>query len=119
MHGDGGLDELLRNLRFDEDRERILKSSKCVPCLLPFAGSVWLKRTRKDRPPVVPNRSTNFGFIGQFAELAGEANYTMEYSIRSAREAVSALLKLESKPPPIYQGVKDPRVLYKVLGALV
>jgi oleate hydratase len=113
------LDELLRHLRFDDDRERILKSSTCVPCLLPFASSVWLKRTRKDRPPVVPKSSTNFGFIGQFAELAGEANYTMEYSIRSAREAVSTLLKLESKPPPIYQGIKEPRVLYEIMGALV
>jgi oleate hydratase len=114
------LDELLRHLRFDDDdRERILKSSTCVPCLLPFANSVWLKRTRKDRPPVVPESSTNFGFIGQFAELPGEANYTMEYSIRSAREAVSTLLNLESKPPPIYQGMKEPRVLYEVMGALV
>ncbi len=86
------LDELLRHLRFDDDdRERVLRSSTCVPCLLPFANSVWLKRTRKDRPPVVPESSTNFGFIGQFAELPGEANYTMEYSIRSAREAVSTL----------------------------
>jgi oleate hydratase len=111
---------LLRHLRFDDDdRERILKSSTCVPCLLPFANSVWLKRTRKDRPPVVPESSTNFGFIGQFAELPGEANYTMEYSIRSAREAVSTLLNLESKPPPIYQGMKEPRVLYEVMGALV
>ena len=113
------LDELLRHLRFDDDRERILESSTCVPCLLPFAGSVWLKRRRKDRPAVIPEGSTNFGFIGQYAEVPDEANYTMEYSVRSARVAVSGLLKLQTHAPPIYQGVRDPRVLYEVVSALV
>jgi oleate hydratase len=78
---------------------------------------VWLLRTRRNRPQVVPKGSTKFGFIGQFAELPGEAIYTMEYSVRSAREAISTLLQLDAKPPPIYQGQHDADALFQALKA--
>ena len=42
----------------------------------------------------------------------------MEHSVRSAREAVSTLLKLDSKPPPVYQGSTDPSALYEALKVL-
>ena len=112
------LNEVLSHLNFAKDTERIIGSSICIPCVLPYAGSVWLPRKRTDRPRAVPIGSTNFGFIGQFAEIPLETIFTMEYSIRSAREAVSTLLKLDAKPPPVDQGQHDPRVLYNALNAL-
>ena len=75
-------------------------------------------RQASDRPKVVPTGSTNFAFIGQFAELPDEVIFTMEYSVRSAFEAVSTLLKLEKKPPPIYKGYHHPSILTEVLRTL-
>jgi oleate hydratase len=104
--------------RLRKRHRRIMGLSTCIPCVLPYAGSVWLPRKRTDRPRAVPIGSTNFGFIGQFAEIPLETIFTMEYSVRSAREAVSTLLKLDAKLPPVYQGRHDPRVLYYALNAL-
>jgi oleate hydratase len=63
----------------------------------------------------VPKGSTNFGFVGQFTEVANDAVFTMEYSVRSAREAVVNLLKLDRKPPPPYQGLHDPEAALNAL----
>jgi oleate hydratase len=112
------LKEVLWHLDFVKDTERIIGASTCIPCVLPYAGSVWLARKRTDRPRAVPIGSTNFGFIGQFVEVPLETIFTMEYSVRSAHEAVSTLLKLDAKPPSVYQGQHDPRVLYNALSAL-
>lgn len=113
------LKEVLCVLRFDADAETIIANSTCIPCLLPHAGSVWLARRAGDRPAVVPEGATNFGFIGQFAEVAKEASYTMEYSIRSAREAVAILRRTGRPPAPVYQGQRDVHALSDALGALL
>ena len=112
------LEEVLQHLKFDEHLDTIRKSSICIPCLLPYAGSVWLPRKRTDRPQVVPVGSTNFAFIGQFTEIPLDTAFTMEYSVRSAREAVSTLLKLDAKPPAVYQGQYDLSAIYRALEAL-
>ncbi len=112
------LEELLRHIKFEQQHDSIMASSNCIPVLVPYANSVWLPRSREDRPLVVPKGSTNFGFIGQFVQIPDDANYTMEYSVRSAREAVSTLLKLSVKPPPPYDGLKDPRALYEAMKVL-
>ena len=44
--------------------------------------------------------------------------FTMEYSVRSAREAVSRLFNLPVGPPPVYQGWKDPMALAAAGAAL-
>lgn len=112
------LEETLRHLKFDRHIERIVDASTCVPALLPYSGSVWMPRGHEDRPEVVPEGSTNFGFLGQFTELPHETVFTMEYSARSAREAVAKLLKLDRGPPPVYQGHHDPEALYQALRTL-
>lgn len=112
------LEEVLRHLEFDDKRAAIIQSSTCIPCILPYAGSVWMPRNRTDRPAVVPKGSTNFAFIGQFSEIALETIFTMEYSVRSAREAVSSLLGLKTDIPPVYQGQRDPQALYDALKLL-
>jgi len=112
------LAEVLGQLRFERHAEAIVASSTCIPCLLPYAGSVWMPRKRTDRPPAVPPGSTNFGFIGQFAEIPLDTAFTMEYSVRSARAAVATLLRLDARPPAVYQGQYDPSALYRALKAM-
>jgi oleate hydratase len=101
------LEETIEQFGFGADKARILGSSVCIPCLLPHAGSVWLKRRNLDRPKVIPAGARNFAFIGQFCEIPKDTMFTMEYSIRSALEAVSGLFKLDVKAPDVYQGWDD------------
>lgn len=111
------LEEVLRHLGFDEDIARITAGVTCIPCLMPYAGSVFMPRKSGDRPQVVPKGSTNFAFIGQFCELADDVVFTTEYSVRSARVAVATLLGLE-QPPPVYKGEHDLKVIRESLPVL-
>jgi len=113
------LREVLAHLGLDSQADAIIQSSICIPCLLPFAGSVCLVRKKADRPPVVPKGSTNFAFIGQFCEQPDDVIFTMEYSVRSAWTAVHSLLKTDRKPPPVYKGYHSPRVLLRAFKALL
>jgi oleate hydratase len=114
------LEETLRHLRFD-DRHlvAIMASSICVPCKLPYVNNIWLPRSRGDRPPAVPERSTNLGLIGQYVEVPREIAFTIECSVRSAWEAIYVLLKRGPAPPPVYQGQYDPKALFDVLKVFV
>ena len=51
-------------------------------------------------------------------ELPDDVVFTVEYSIRSAQTAVYDLLGLNRKPPAVYKGQYDPRVLYKAFTTL-
>jgi oleate hydratase len=112
------LDEVLHHLKFDAERAAIIERSTCIPCVLPYANSVWMPRSRTDRPLAAPKGSSNFGFIGQFCEIPEDTIFTMEYSVRSARQAVSALLGLPTHIPPVYQGQHDPKALLEAMKAL-
>lgn len=116
--GEEVLRETLHHLSFGSQAEAIVTRSTCIPCVLPFADNVWTVRRRGDRPPVVPEGSTNLGFLGQYAETPHDAAFMMEYSVRTAREAVATLLKLERRPPPPYRGQFDPSALYGALKAM-
>ena len=106
--GEEILTETVRQLGFDSHLPQILHECECIPCCLPHANSVWMARNHKDRPEVRPANATNFAFIGQFCELPKDTMFTMEYSVRSAREAVSSLCDLPLRPPPVYRAWKDP-----------
>lgn len=112
------LQEVLYHLKFEKDADAILKTSICIPCLMPYAGSIFLWRKMTDRPKVVPDRSANLAFIGQFCEQPNDVPFTMEYSIRSARAAVYGLTQKGRKPPAVYRGYLDPRVLFRTIWAL-
>ncbi len=112
------LHELLCHLKFDQQRDAILDSSIVIPCLMPFITSMFLPRKRGDRPDVVPSGSTNLAFMGQLAETPDDVVFTVEYSIRTAWEAVATLLELERRPPPVYKGRYDPRVLVHALETM-
>jgi oleate hydratase len=108
------LEEVLGHLRFDQV-DRIMATSICIPCDLPYVNNIWLPRSRTDRPAVVPEGSTNFGLIGQYVEMPRDIAFTIEYSARAAWQAIHQLLKRGPAPPPVYQGQYDPKALLGVL----
>jgi oleate hydratase len=67
---------------------------------------------------VVPEKSVNLAFIGQFAEVPDDVVFTVEYSVRTAWTAVAQLLKLDKRPPQVYKGHHDPHVLAAALETL-
>ncbi|MFS8039365.1 oleate hydratase [Xanthobacter sp. AM11] len=110
--------ELMGHLRIEAEAGRILDTSICIPCMMPFITSQFLCREKGDRPQVIPDGWSNLAFTGQFCELPDDVVFTVEYSIRSAQAAVYALMGLKREPPPVYKGKYDPRVLYKAFLAL-
>jgi oleate hydratase len=110
--------EILGHLRVTEEVPRILETSICIPCMMPFITSQFLPRAKGDRPDVVPEGFQNLAFMGQFCELPDDVVFTVEYSIRSAQTAVYRLLGLKREPPAVYKGAFDPRVLFKAFMAM-
>jgi hypothetical protein len=71
-----------------------------------------------DRPQVIPERSGNLAFLGQFCELPDDVAFTVEYSVRTAQTAVYEMLGLDRKPPPMYKGSHDLRTLREAILTL-
>jgi oleate hydratase len=113
------LEEVLRHLRFDKQFDAIMASSICIPCDLPYVNNIWMPRRRTDRPRPVPEGATNLGLIGQYVEVPREVAFTIEYSARTAWEAIHVLLKRGPAPPPVYQGQYDPKALFGALKVFV
>ena len=110
--------ELLGHLHIDTEAQAVLDACICIPCMMPFITSQFLPRGTGDRPAVLPPGTHNLAFIGQFCEVADDVVFTVEYSVRSAQMAVYGLLDLRMKPPGVYKGGLDPRVLLKAFLAL-
>jgi oleate hydratase len=113
------LEELCSHLGFTRELPLILETSTCIPCMMPYITSQFLPRRKGDRPPVVPDGSTNLAFIGQFCEIPDDVVFTVEYSVRSAQIAVYSLLHLDKTVSPIYRGYRDPRVLFDSLRMML
>jgi oleate hydratase len=109
------LEEVLRQLRFDRIRDKIMASSICIPCDLPYCNNIWLPRTGTDRPPPVPKGSTNLGLFGQYVEVPKDVAFTIEYSARCAWEAIHTLTRRGPAPPPVYQAQHDLKALFGAL----
>lgn len=86
-------------------------SANTVPCMMPFITAFFMPRRGDDRPAVVPKGSVNFAFLGQFAEIARDTIFTIEYSIRSGMEAVYTLLNVDRGVPEVWGSVYDIRDL--------
>jgi oleate hydratase len=117
--GEEILKEVLRHLPFSQQHDAIMASSICVPCDMPYANNIWMPRIRTDRPPPVPRGATNFGLIGQYVELSRDVAFTIEYSARSAWEAIHLLLGRGPAPPPVYQAQYDLKALFAALKLFV
>ncbi len=113
------LEEVLRQLRFDRQLDTIIASSICIPCDMPYVNNIWMPRSRTDRPPTVPVGATNLGLIGQYVEVPRDIAFTIEYSARTAWEAIYLLLKRGPAPPPVYQGQYDLKALFAALKVFV
>jgi oleate hydratase len=116
------LEELLGHLQFDHDageKDEMLDTSTCIPCLLPYGTSQFLGRVRGDRPAVVPEGSRNFAFLGQFVEIPDGIVFTTEYSVLGAMLAVKEFVKPSLAIPPMYFGQHNPLTSIAVARALV
>ena len=113
------LEEALRHLHFDQLLGDVMADSICIPCDLPYVNNIWLLRRSTDRPPVMPEGATNLGLIGQYVELPRDIAFTIEYSARTAWEAIHLLLKRGPSPPSVYQGQYDPKALLAALGVFL
>jgi len=104
------LREAFSHLGFGAHMAALMGTSTAIPCVMPFITSQFMPRAPGDRPPVKPKQSENLAFVGQFCELPDDTVFTVEYSVRSAMEAVKALLKPDLAVPAIYKGWRKPSV---------
>ncbi|RCV62703.1 oleate hydratase [Methanophagales archaeon] len=104
--GEEILEELFYHLKITDKMQPILDAGKanCIPVMMPFVDSLFMPRELGDRPDVIPEGSTNFAFLGQFAEVANDCVFTVEYSVRCAQTAVYSFFETDKKVLPIYQG---------------
>jgi oleate hydratase len=116
------LEELLGHLQFDQDegeKNEILDTSTCIPCMLPYSTSQFLSRSKGDRPAVVPTGSKNFALLGQFVEIPDGIVFTTEYSVLGAIQAVKHFVKPSLVVPPMYFGQYNPITCIAVARALL
>ena len=105
------LEELSWQLRLDAGQERLFDGAKVIPCRMPFITSQFMPRATGDRPKVRPDGAQNFAVIGQFCEIERDCVFTVEYSVRSAWEAVSAMTGNCPGPPPVARTDRNPAAL--------
>ena len=91
--------------------ELATKSANCIPCMMPYVTAFFMPRTKGDRFNVVPDGCTNFAFIGQFSNTVRDTVFTIEYSARTAMEAVYTLLNVDRGVPEVFGSCYDIRVL--------
>ncbi len=92
-------------------------ATKCntTTCYMPYINAFFQPRKNIDRPHVVPDKSVNFAFIGQFAETPRDTIFTTEYSMRTGMEAVYTLLDVDRAVPEVWGSVYDVRDLLKAV----
>jgi oleate hydratase len=95
------------------------KSANCIPCVMPYITAFFMPRTKGDRPNVVPEGSVNFAFIGQFSDTPVDTVFTVEYSVRTAMEAVYRLLDVDRGVPEVFASAFDIRVLLNAASAMM
>ncbi len=96
----------------DQINQLAAKSVIVHPCMMPYITAFFLPRRDGDRPKVVPEGAVNFGFLGQLAEShPRDVIFTVEYSARTAMEAVYTLLDIERGVPEPWGSQYDVRAL--------
>jgi len=85
---------------------------------MPFINSLFMPGAKGDRPDVLPKTTTNFAFLGQFAEVPNDCVFTVEYSVRCAQTAVYGLFETQKDVLPVYDSVYSPKVLVKAIEAI-
>lgn len=112
------LEELAYQLRLGSEAVRLFRSANCIPCLMPNITTQFMPRSPGDRPAVLPEGARNYGFLGQFVEMADDTVFTVEYSVRSAETAVYGLCVPGRRPAPLFRGFEKPGVLLRAAGCI-
>jgi len=103
----------------DQIHDLATNSASTVPCMMPYVTAFFMPRKGDDRPQVVPEGAVNFAFLGQFAETVRDTIFTVEYSVRTAMEAVYTLLDVDRGVPEVFGSVYDVRELLKSTSKLM
>ena len=105
--------EWLYHIGIPKDKIMELAKNECntTPCMMPYVTSFFEPRKYGDRPLVVPDKSVNIAFLGQYAETPRDTVFTTEYSIRTAMEAVYTLCNIDRGVPEVWGSVFDVRDL--------
>ena len=119
-NGEEILEELWYHLKIQQLMKPVVGSGKvnCIPVAMPFIDSLFMPCGRGDRPEVLPQGTTNFAFLGQFAELNKDCLFTVEYSVRSAQTAVYGLFDCDKDVIPVYDSIHNPKVIIKAMKAI-
>ncbi len=103
--------------------DELADSCTAIPVMMPYITSQFMPRKAGDRPYVVPKNAVNFAFLGQFAETLDDPGrdtvFTIEYSGRTAMEAVYVLTGVELGVPEVYASRYDIRYLLSGAVALL
>ena len=116
------LEELWYHLKIEDLMTPIMHSDRlvnCIPVAMPFIDSLFMPRGLNDRPRVLPEGSENFAFLGQFTEVEDDCVFTVEYSVRTAQEAVFGLFDCGREPLPVYVGAHRPAAMLKAAAAIM
>lgn len=116
--------EWLYHLGVPEEKiDELAETCSAVPSMMPYITSHFMPRESGDRPYVVPDNAVNFAFLGQFAEIldepARDTVFTIEYSGRTAMEAVYVLTGVEKGVPEVFASRYDIRYLLNAVNALL
>jgi oleate hydratase len=106
--GEDILRELCGHLNFDYDNT--FSTANCIPCRMPYITSMFMPRSKGDRPLPVPHNSRNLAFVSQFVEIPEDVVFTVEYSVRTAQIAVYELLDIRREIPRILHHDKSLKV---------
>ncbi|QKF67492.1 oleate hydratase [Arcobacter venerupis] len=114
------LEELYYHLKIQELMQPVTKAGKvnCIPVSMPFIDSLFMPYNIGDRPDVIPTGSTNFAFLGQFAQAPKDCVFTVEYSVRTAQMAVYGLFDTNKEVHPMYEATHNPKYLLAALKAI-
>ena len=103
--------------------EELAGTCSAIPVMMPFITSMFMPRAFGDRPYVVPKNAVNFAFLGQFAETLDDPGrdtvFTIEYSGRTAMEAVYILAGVERAVPEVFASRYDIRYLLNAAGEML
>ena len=117
--GEEIISELSGHLRLNQQQRAWFKGARILSSRMPFITSQFMPRRPGDRPDVRPGGAQNYAVIGQYCELPRDCVFTVEYSVRSARIAVSELSGRVDPPPPVVRTDLDPAVLARAARALM
>jgi oleate hydratase len=117
--GEEILYEWICQMGWQEDWEEISQDIvNVIPVYMPYIDAQFQPHKMTDRPPVVPENSTNFAMVSQFVEIPKDMVFTEEYSVRAARIAVYTLFDIDKEILPVTSYNRDAKVLAQAVRTM-